>query len=109
MLGVVLAFVSVGFGHHWVSGSLKEAMRVPLHVLEVLLCSAHRAYMTFAFSRLPTFSHQLLFFIVLFIIYPVGSPLFIQFCATGAGAGAGAGLQVVQALRCSSNTLSPLN
>ena len=48
------------------------------------------------------------FFIVLFIIYPVGSPLFLQFSVTVAGAGfflwAGlvAGLQVGQALRCSS-------
>ena len=32
-----------------------------------------------------------IFSIVLFIIYPVGSPLFFQFSVTGAGAGAGAG------------------
>ena len=31
------------FGDHWVSGSLKEAMRAPLHVLVVLLCSAYGA------------------------------------------------------------------
>ena len=48
------------------------------------------------------------FYIVLFIIYPVGSPLFFQFSVIGAGAGffsqAGlvAGLQVGQALRHSS-------
>ena len=32
------------FGDHWISGSLKGAMHVPLHVPVVLLCSAYRAF-----------------------------------------------------------------
>ena len=51
--------------------------------------------MQLAFSRLPTllppFSFLLFiyFFIVICIIYTVGSPLFFQFSVMGAGAGAG--------------------
>ena len=35
---------SRAFGDHWVSGSLERAMPVPLYVLVVLLCSAHREF-----------------------------------------------------------------
>ena len=75
---------SRAFGDHWVSGSLKGAMRALLHVLVVLLCSACTSP---PLSCLPFF----FFNIVLFIIYPVGSPLFFQFSVTGVGSGAGAG------------------
>ena len=39
------------FGDHWVSGSLKGAMRVPLNVLIVLLCSAYRAKFHLTFLK----------------------------------------------------------
>ena len=94
------------FGDHWVSGSLEVAMRMPLHMLVVLLCSAYRVFScSLPFLSSPPFPP---FFIVLVIIYPVGSPLLLQFSVSGAGAGffwwAGLvdGLQVGQALRCSS-------
>ena len=35
---------SWAFGDHWVSCSLKGAMRAPLHVLVVLLCSAYMKF-----------------------------------------------------------------
>ena len=38
----VLGVNSGLFGDHWVSGSFEGAMRTPLHVLVVLLCSAQR-------------------------------------------------------------------
>ena len=60
-------------GDHWVS-SLDGAMRVPFHMLVVLLYSAHRA-----FSCNLRKSHSLL--------YSVGCPLFLQISVTGAGGG----------------------
>ena len=97
------------FGDHWVSGSLKGAMHAPLHVLVVLLCSVYWVFSCSLHSlhSLPL-SSPFIFYIVLFIIDPVGFPLFFQFSVTGAGAGffwwaeQVAGLQVGQALRCSS-------
>ena len=101
-------------GNHRVSSSLLWAMHAPFHVLVALLYSTYRTFhvATVAFSRiLPSllFFFWFLFFIVLFVIYPVGSPLFFQFRVTGAWAGVGfwqvglmAGLWLGQALRCSS-------
>ena len=100
---------SRAFADHWVSGSLEGAM-INLHVLAVLLCSVYRAVAcSLHFLGSPP---QSPFFIVFFIIYPVGSPLFFPFSVTGGGAGFRAGflrqaglmtgLQVGQALRCSS-------
>ena len=98
MLGEVLAFVSVQgcllvglkrcvtvlgvtpglFGDHWVSGSLEGVMCAPLNVLVVLVCTAY-VFMWLVFSLLPTLPPFI--FIVLFIIYPVGSPyLFVNLC-----------------------------
>ena len=99
------------FGNHWVGGSLEGVMCVPLHMLVVLLaqCTGHFSC-SLHFLGSPPLSPHLFssFFIVLFIIYLVSSPLFFQFSVTGAGAGAGvgffwlagllAGLQVEQAL-----------
>ena len=91
---------SRAFGHHWVSSSLEKVMRVPLHVLVVLVFS-----LLFQAS-LPSPS----FLMVLFIINPVSSLLFFQFSGKGRGAGAEffwwvglvVGLQGGQSLRCSS-------
>ena len=61
---------------------------LPMHVFAVLLCSAYRAFScSLLFLRSPPF--PTFCFIVLFIIYPVGSPLFFQYSVTGAGPGAG--------------------
>lgn len=88
------------FSDYWVSRSLERAMGAALHVPVVLLCSAYRGAFSCSWPSTP------FFFIVLFIIYPVG------LSCTGAAAGAGffsstelmSGLQVGQALnRCSSN------
>ena len=81
-------------GDHWVSSSLKGAMCAPLHLLVVLLCSMYRAFLcTLLFQGSPPLSRHLyfIFYIVLFSICPVGSPLFFQFRVTGAWAGPGAG------------------
>ena len=80
------------FGRHWVSGGLKGAIRAPLHVLVVLLCSAYSAC---SCSSLFKASHPipplLLYFFKysLIIIYSVSFPLFFQFSVMGAGAGLG--------------------
>ena len=81
-------------GNHRVSSSLLGAMHAPFHVLVALLYSTYRMFhvATVAFSRiLPSllFFFWFLFFIVLFVIYSVGSPLFFQFRVTGAWAGVG--------------------
>ena len=39
----VLGMTSWLFGNHWLSGGLEGAMCVPLHMLVILLCSAHRS------------------------------------------------------------------
>ena len=108
MLHYCVGHDSRAFGDHWVSGSLKGAIREPLHVLVVLLCSAYRVFTcSLLFQGSPPLSPPLyyIFYIVLFIIYPVGSPQFFQFSVTGVGAGAGtglvAGLQLGRALGCS--------
>ena len=44
MLHYCVGHDSRAFGDHWVSGSLKGAIREPLHVLVVLLCSAYRVF-----------------------------------------------------------------
>ena len=117
MLGVGMAFVSVqrglvtglqrsqlafwalcycvghdsrAFGDYWVSGNLKGAMRAPLPVLVVLLCSVYRAFScSLLFLGCPPLFPPLyyIFYIFSFIIYPVGSPLLFQFSVRGAGAG----------------------
>ena len=82
------------FGNHWVSSSLKGAMRVPLHAPVVLLCSAGRAFScSLLFQGSPPLSPALyyIFNIALFSMYPVGSPLFFQFSVMGAGRGWGLG------------------
>ena len=80
MLGMTLGL----FGDHWVRGSLEGAMHTPLHVLVGLLCSVYWVFScSLHFLGFPPF------FLVLFIIYPVGSPLFFQFDVTGPGPGAG--------------------
>ena len=83
---------SRAFGDHWVSGSLKGAIHVPLHVLAVLLCSAYRAFscsLLFQGSPSPLY---IIFLYSLIQYYLVGSPLFFQFSVMGARAGAGAGI-----------------
>lgn len=71
------------------------------HKLVVFLCSVYSAFscsLHFVGSPPPSspffpffFSVFFFFYIVVFIIYPVGSPLFLQFSVTGAGEGAGRG------------------
>ena len=39
----VLGMTSWLFGNHWESSDLEGAMRAPLHMLEILLCSVHRS------------------------------------------------------------------
>ena len=75
---VTVVGVTAGLsGNHRVSGSLVGAMRVLVQVLGVLLYSTysvfHVACLFQGFPPLP-FSF-FLFFIVLFIIYSVGSPI----------------------------------
>lgn len=74
-------------GNQRVSGSLVRAMCVSFHVLVALLCSTYGAFHVAClflgpFPNPPGFS----FFKILFIIYPVGFPLFFQFNMTGARA-----------------------
>ena len=71
------------FGDHWVSGSLIGAMRAPLHMLVVLLCSAYRACSCSLLFKAP---HPIII-IFLIIIYSVSFPLFFQFSVMGSGAG----------------------
>ena len=52
------------FGDDWVSGSLKGAMRAPLRVLVVLLCSAYRVC-----SCSMLFKAPLLYFLYSLILY----------------------------------------
>ena len=88
-------------------------MRVLLHVLVVLLCSAYRACSCSLLFKAPNpISPLLLYFSYSLNHYLLSTfPLFFQFSVTGAGAGAGvgffwgaglmAGLQVWRALGCS--------
>ena len=88
-------------------------MRAPLNVLPVLLCSAYIACFDVACLYKATHPPHLYNYIVIFVIYPIGSPLFFQFSQTGAGVETGEGffsraelmakLQVGHALKCSSH------
>ena len=85
-IALLVGHDSRAFGDHWVSSSLKGAMRAPLHVLVVLLCSVYRVFScSLLFLGSPPLSSPVyyIFYIVLFIIYPVGSPLFFQFSVMG--------------------------
>jgi len=95
------------------SAVISGAMRVPLHVRVVLLCSVYRACPCSLLFKAPhPIPPLLLYFLYsLIVIYSVSFPMFFQFSVMGAGARAGAGffcqaglvagLQVGRALGCS--------
>lgn len=75
----------MALGDHWIS-SLEGAMRVPFHMLVVLLYSAQRAFS----CNLHFLGLQPLSFLFLksySLLYPEGRPLFLQISVTGGGAG----------------------
>ena len=117
MLRYCVGHDSRAFGDHWVSGSLKEVMCAPLHVLVVILCSAYRAFScSLLFSRLPTLISPFILYFLHSLIHYLATrfstvlPVQCDRCWGGGGAwdrvffwwaGLVAGLQVGRALRCS--------
>ena len=71
---------SRAFGDHWVSGGLKlGAMRAPLHVLVVLLCSAYRAFScSLLFQGFPPLSRPFILYFLYSLLYRFSTVLPVQ-------------------------------